>query len=73
MAAGPKADPHAVTRDRVLRLTAHLQKVKERMQSGGISKKHESRAQAYKEWIKLEYDRTLKKLEELKLTLPAAK
>lgn len=72
-AAKVKKDPFAPIRDRIIRLTVHLEKVKQRMNSGTVSERHANKAEAYKEWIKREYDRTYKKLEDLKFSLPAGK
>lgn len=74
MAAGKaKVDPFAHTRNKIVSLTAHAERVKSLMNSNTVPLKHEERAAAYKDWVKLEYSRTTRKLEELKLSLPAAK
>jgi ribosomal protein S16 len=71
--AAAKADPFGPIRDRIQRLTIHLEKVKNQLSSGTIPSRHANKVAAYKEFLKLEIKRTSAKLEELKLTLPAAK
>lgn len=74
MAAGKaKADPLAPIRDRIQRLTVHLEKTKQKIGSNFVPARHATRAAAYKEWLQLEASRTAKVLEDLKLSLPAAK
>lgn len=68
-----KADPFAVARDKIVKLGTHLEKVKNQISSGTVPPRQKLKASAYKEWLKLEFKRTSKRLEELKLSLPAGK
>lgn len=68
-----KSDPLAPVRDKVQKLTIHLEKTKSLLSSGSTPARHKNRAEAYREWLKLEATRTARKLEDLKLLLPAGK
>ncbi len=74
MAAGKaKADPLAPIRDRIQRLTVHLEKTKQRLSSNFVPARYATKAPAYKDFLQREISRTSSVLENLKLSLPAAK
>lgn len=73
MAGKAKVDPATITKDRVIRLTAHLEKVRNQLNSKSIPAKHAGKEVAYREFLQRELSRTSTKIEELKLSLPAAK
>lgn len=50
----------------ISRLTKYLDNVKTRM-SSAIPEKHKNRPNEYKAWLKLEFKRTSKKIESLKV------
>lgn len=69
--AKAKSDPLAPVRDKIHKLTIHLQVINQRLNSKTVPERQKTRAEAYLQWLALESKRTKTKLENLKLSLPA--
>lgn len=69
--AKAKSDPLAPVRDKIQKLTVHLQTTNQRLSSKTVPERHKNRAEAYLQWLTLEAKRTEVRLNALKLSLPA--
>lgn len=69
--AKAKSDPLAPVRDKIQKLTIHLQVINQRLSSKTVPERQKNKAAAYLEWLALESKRTKTKLDNLKLSLPA--